>query len=191
VSDIEKSEIRESLLARRRALTDEDRRTYSDTIQRTLVDQLNRHGIRHALVYRAMGDEVSTGRVLNECETRGIYAPRTPHAELMEWLRVGSGSSWRRGRFGVMEPQQGEPWSPDKRPAALICPMTGFDRRGNRLGMGLGCFDRWLARHRSDIDLLIGLAFACQEWPQLPVEDHDIPLQLILTEREAIACPTP
>jgi 5-formyltetrahydrofolate cyclo-ligase len=38
---------------------------------------------------------------------------------------------------------------------------------------------------------IIGLAFSCQEWPALPVEGHDIPMQLILTEKEAIACPTP
>ena len=69
--------------------------------------------------------------------------------------------------------------------------MPCLDRQGNRLGIGLACFDRWLGAHRGHIDLLVGLAYACQEWPTLPVENHDIPLQLILTEREVIACPTP
>ena len=190
MSDIDKPKIREQLLARRRSLSSEDRQRFSATIQRSLCDQLDRYGIRHALIYRAMNDEVDTGMVFDGDPALAIYAPHTPHAEHMEWLRIGPQSTWARGRFGVMEPQAGEPWMPDARPMALICPMTGFDRRGNRLGMGQGCFDRWLGVHRHHVDLLVGLAYACQEWPALPVEDHDIPLQLILTEREVIACPT-
>jgi 5-formyltetrahydrofolate cyclo-ligase len=190
VSDTEKSRIREQLLARRRSLSTVERERFSSTIQHTLCDQLDRSGIRHALIYRAMGDEVDTGMVLDSDGARAVYAPHTPHADHMAWLRIGPDTTWGRGSFGVMEPQAGETWTPDARPVALICPMTGFDRQGNRLGMGLGCFDRWLGEHRDGVDLLVGLAYACQEWPALPVEKHDMPLQLILTEREVIACPT-
>lgn len=190
MSDTEKPDIREQLLARRRSLSSDDRQRFSVTIQRTLGDQLDRHGIRHVLIYRAMNDEVDTALMFEPDSSRAVYAPHTPHADHMEWLRITPDSTWKRGRFGVMEPEAGEPWTPDGRPVALVCPMTGFDRKGNRLGMGLGCFDRWLGAHRADVDLLVGLAFASQEWPALPVEGHDIPLQLILTEREVIACPT-
>ena len=191
MSDIEKPRIREQLLTRRRRLSAEQRRRFSATIQLALCAHLESHGIRHALIYRAMNDEVDTRMLFDADAAWTAYAPHTPHADHMEWLRIDADSRWARGRFGVMEPQAGAAWTPDARPAALICPMTGFDRQGNRLGMGLGCFDRWLAANRDHIDLLVGLAYACQEWPELPVENHDMPLQLILTEREAIVCPTP
>ena len=191
MSSADKSELRKLLLARRRALLPEQRRGFSETIQNTLLALLNERDIRHVLVYRAMGDEVATDLILAGSDAWRMYAPRTLHADHMEWLHIRSDSLWRRGCFGVMEPQQGEPWDTGMRPAALICPMTGFDRRGHRLGMGLGCFDRWLATHRAGLDLMVGLAYACQEWPALPAEDHDIPMHMILTEREAIACPTP
>jgi len=190
VSDAEKPRIREQLLARRRGLSTDERERFSAAIQRNLCEELDRHGIRHVLIYRGMNDEVDTGMVLEADAGKNIYAPHTPHAEHMEWRRITPDSTWARGPFGVMEPQSGEPWTPSERPAALICPMAGFDRKGNRLGLGLGCFDRWLGAHRADIDLLVGLAFSCQEWPALPTEAHDIPLQLILTEREVIVCPT-
>jgi 5-formyltetrahydrofolate cyclo-ligase len=191
VSNANKPELRELLLARRRALSIDQRRTFSEAIQNNLHELLHERGIRHVLVYRAMGDEVATDKILASGAAWELYAPRTLHADHMEWLSIGPDSTWQRGRFGVMEPQQGEPWHAGMRPAALICPMTGFDRRGHRLGMGLGCFDRWLGEHRDSLDLMIGLAYACQEWPSLPVEAHDIPMHLILTEREAIPCPMP
>jgi 5-formyltetrahydrofolate cyclo-ligase len=191
VSDADKPKLRELLLARRRALSAAQRRTFSESIQNTLLTLLAEHGIRHVLAYRAMGDEVATDMIMADDARWHRYAPHTPHADHMEWLRIGPDSTWRRGRFGVMEPQHGEAWDAGMGPAALICPMTGFDRRGHRLGMGLGCFDRWLGEHHAGLAHIIGLAFSCQEWPALPVEGHDIPMQLILTEKEAIACPTP
>ncbi|HXH65516.1 MAG TPA: 5-formyltetrahydrofolate cyclo-ligase [Mariprofundaceae bacterium] len=191
MSDADKPELRELLLARRRALSAAERRSFSESIQSTLLDLLQERGIRHVLVYRAMGDEVATDMILASGAAWQLYAPHTPHADHMEWLRIGPETGWQRGRFGVMEPQQGELWDAGMRPAALICPMTGFDRRGHRLGMGLGCFDRWLGEHHAALECIIGLAYACQEWPALPEEAHDIPMHMILTEREAITCPTP
>jgi 5-formyltetrahydrofolate cyclo-ligase len=190
VSDADKPKLRELLLTRRRALSDTQRRSFSEAIQRKLLTLLAEHDIHHVLVYRAMGDEVATDMILAD-DRWHRYAPRTLHADHMEWLRIGPDSTWHRGRFGVMEPQQGEAWDAGMGQTALICPMTGFDRRGHRLGMGLGCFDRWLGQHHSDLEKLIGLAFASQEWPALPIEDHDIPMHTILTERETITCPTP
>ncbi|PJC70988.1 MAG: 5-formyltetrahydrofolate cyclo-ligase, partial [Zetaproteobacteria bacterium CG_4_8_14_3_um_filter_59_5] len=70
----------------------------------------------------------------------------------------------------------------------LLCPLVGFDRCGNRLGMGKGCFDRWLDGMKNHILLGVGLAFACQECPRIPAEAHDMPLDIIITEGETIAC---
>jgi 5-formyltetrahydrofolate cyclo-ligase len=42
-------------------------------------------------------------------------------------------------------------------------PLVGFDRRGNRLGMGAGFYDRSLTGLRRPKPWLIGIAFDCQE----------------------------
>jgi len=71
----------------------------------------------------------------------------------------------------------------------LLCPLTAFDRQGNRLGMGKGCFDYWLSKHRHGLDQVIGLAFSGQEVAHIPAEAHDAPLDYIITEKEVIECP--
>jgi len=106
----------------------------------------------------------------------------------MQWREVGPDSLWHKGKFGIEEPVGGRPWAPSVGKAVLVCPLAGFDRRGNRLGLGLGCFDRWLARYGADLAVTFGLGFSCQELPAIPAESHDVPLDFIITEREVIEC---
>lgn len=69
-------------------------------------------------------------------------------------------------------------------PDVVLVPCVGFTREGFRLGYGGGYFDRWLAEHPGVTT--IGLAWSGAE-TRFPVEAHDRPLTLILTERELIA----
>jgi 5-formyltetrahydrofolate cyclo-ligase len=70
---------------------------------------------------------------------------------------------------------------------AELVPLLAFDRGGRRLGHGGGHFDRLLAGAGGP---RIGLALACQEWPGLPEEPHDVRLHRVITEEELIVCPT-
>jgi len=71
---------------------------------------------------------------------------------------------------------------------AILMPVVGFDRHGNRLGMGAGYYDRAL-RHLRDGSRrwrrprLVGLAFACQEVERIVPSAWDIPLDVVVTER--------
>lgn len=93
-----------------------------------------------------------------------------------------------RNRFGIWESLR----TPTRRVAhlnALLIPLVGFDRAGNRLGMGAGFYDRSLAGLRRPKPLLIGIAFSGQEVDQLPADPWDIPLDYIVTDREIIKTP--
>ncbi|MBW3616404.1 MAG: 5-formyltetrahydrofolate cyclo-ligase [Proteobacteria bacterium] len=69
-------------------------------------------------------------------------------------------------------------------PELVIAPLLAFDADGNRLGQGGGYFDRTIAElHRRTKAVIVGLAYAGQEVPSLPVEAHDRPLDAVLTER--------
>jgi 5-formyltetrahydrofolate cyclo-ligase len=90
-----------------------------------------------------------------------------------------------RNRFGIWESLH----QPTRRAAHLdviLIPLVGFDRRGNRLGMGAGFYDRSLACLRRPKPKLIGIAFSVQEVAQLPADPWDIPLDYIVTDREII-----
>lgn len=84
--------------------------------------------------------------------------------------------------FGTSGPGPGaEVLDPD----ILIMPLSSFDSRGNRLGYGAGHYDRAIARLRAGgkSPLLVGTGFTVQESAALPAEDHDVPLDMILTEQ--------
>jgi 5-formyltetrahydrofolate cyclo-ligase len=70
-------------------------------------------------------------------------------------------------------------------PDVVFAPLLAFDRRGGRLGQGGGHYDRTLANlRRMKPVLVIGLAYAGQELPEIPMEAHDQRLDAILTETD-------
>jgi 5-formyltetrahydrofolate cyclo-ligase len=64
---------------------------------------------------------------------------------------------------------------------AVIVPMLGFDGQLNRIGYGGGYYDKFLATQARAKK--IGVCFELGRVDQLPTEPHDIPLDLIVTEK--------
>ena len=63
----------------------------------------------------------------------------------------------------------------------ILLPGVAFDRKGNRLGRGGGCFDRFLSKVPARVPR-VGLAFKFQVVPRLPREPHDQPVDRVITE---------
>jgi 5-formyltetrahydrofolate cyclo-ligase len=63
----------------------------------------------------------------------------------------------------------------------IMVPGVGFDRRGARMGHGKGYYDKLLQHARKDAPL-VALAFECQLFDEIPVADHDIFMDKIITE---------
>jgi 5-formyltetrahydrofolate cyclo-ligase len=82
--------------------------------------------------------------------------------------------------FGVPEPIGNEVRAIGEDVETIILPMLGFDRTGRRIGYGAGYYDRFLAKNRNFRK--IGIAFACQEYDNLPADENDIPMDYIITE---------
>ena len=144
-------------------------------------------GVLNILLYRSLADEVDTHALFQQI-SQTIFSPVTHISGHMKWHEVGPETRWNKGDFDVDEPKTGRLWTPDCGSTMLVCPLVGFDRHGNRLGLGWGCFDRWLEHSGSYLHSIAGLAFSCQEVAEIPSDAHDIPIQIIFTESEAIQC---
>lgn len=67
-------------------------------------------------------------------------------------------------------------------PDVVVVPGLGFTARGERMGRGGGWYDRFLARRRADC-VAIGVCFSEQLVGELPVEDHDVPVDVVVTDQ--------
>lgn len=84
------------------------------------------------------------------------------------------------GAFNVPEPKDKTPF--DKKEIDLvIVPGVAFDRKGNRTGYGKGYYDRFL----KDMSALkIGVCHSFQLLDEIESEEHDVKMDMIVTERE-------
>ena len=69
----------------------------------------------------------------------------------------------------------------------IFVPLVAFDRRGVRLGMGGGFYDRTFSnirgKNRDEKPLLVGVGHACQEAKQLICDQWDVKLDVVVTDQ--------
>lgn len=96
----------------------------------------------------------------------------------LELRRWEQGAALYPSGFGTLAPDE---LAAVVEPDVILMPLLGFDRYGTRLGYGGGYYDRTLGRI-SKRPRLIGFAFAHQEFDRIPREQHDVPLDAVVTE---------
>jgi 5-formyltetrahydrofolate cyclo-ligase len=92
------------------------------------------------------------------------------------------------GSYGILEPKP-EFLRPTKPDTVDLCILPGlaFNRHGYRLGYGGGYFDRFLPTLRPDC-LKIAFAYDFQILAFIPQAEHDIPIDIIITESTIYIC---
>jgi 5-formyltetrahydrofolate cyclo-ligase len=190
--------LRRSLRALRQSLPRDERRKAERAIGSALRRlKLLRRGHRVA-VYLAMAGEVNLRPTIEAGWRAGclLYAPRITSRRrgTMGFAPFPPGARLRANpnAYGIAEPVASATVRISPRDLdAVLMPVVGFDRHGNRLGMGAGYYDRAL-RHLRDGSRrwrrprLVGLAFACQEVERIVPSTWDIPLDVVVTERGVI-----
>jgi 5-formyltetrahydrofolate cyclo-ligase len=151
-----------------------------------LVAALSRLGDGWILTYRPLPGEIDP-RPLEE----------RLHGRRFALTRTGSGpdltihaadSPAERHRWGFDQPVQRSPEVPLAVVRAVLVPGLVFDRRGTRLGHGLGYYDRLLARLPAAA-LRIGVTPSHLVVDLLPAGAHDVPMTHLATEHGLTACP--
>ena len=67
----------------------------------------------------------------------------------------------------------------------VVTPGLGFDKNGNRLGRGGSYYDRFFANPELKADRC-GFAFTEQLLESIPVAEHDMPVEILVTDGEII-----
>ena len=88
-----------------------------------------------------------------------------------------------KGTFGILEPTVIKPANENDIDAVLV-PGLAFDKNGGRMGFGKGYYDRLLANTDAK---KIALCYEFQLLDKIPTEQHDVPMDFILTEENIYA----
>jgi 5-formyltetrahydrofolate cyclo-ligase len=185
-----KQEIREEVKQRRQALTPKERMGKSQQICATLLGLLN--GTGAIMAYVSKPPEVDTAALIAGLLARGtrVIVPVIERETVSLRLSyLEDPTILVESTFHVPEPVGHEIPARADEVAVAIIPLLAFDSEGNRLGYGAGYYDRFLAAHPGM--KTIGVAFACQEMPDLPGESTDIRMDMIVTESGVIRVPSP
>ncbi len=186
--------LRASLRARRRAVSAAERARAAGRVARLADHALALRSGRRIGIYAATAEELDTSCLIALALRRGclVYLPRIDRRTRVRAMRFARLSERQSvNRFGIAEPA-GPPLASASLLDVVFLPLVGFDRHGARLGMGGGYYDRAFAflRRRSvrRAPLLVGIGYASQEVDRIAPAAHDVPLDLVITERGVIRC---
>jgi 5-formyltetrahydrofolate cyclo-ligase len=133
-------------------------------------------------LYIPIRGEVDTGPLIDRLAARGLtialpqIAERAAPMRFLHWI---PGTDLAIGPFGLRQPPAD---AAEMRPDLIFTPLLAFDARLDRLGYGAGHYDRAFAALPDA--RRIGLAWAMQAVPRVPVEPWDLPLDAVVTEHE-------
>ncbi len=187
-----RSQLRRQLRRARRELDVPQQRRAARLLDRQIARSglLARH--RDVAFYLANDGEIDPERLIHRVHRMGkrCYLPVLVPGNRLWFVRYRPGDRLEPNRLGIPEPVDHRDRRPPWALGLVLVPLVGFDRRGSRLGMGGGFYDRSFSYFNRlpamRRPLLAGVAHSCQELDHLPVESWDIPLALIATEKELI-----
>ncbi len=172
---------RAELLARRTALSVEARHEIAERARALLLQTVDLNAYKVLGFCWAIKGEIDVRRIAEHHLAAGgevalpVMVQKSAPVEFWRWH---PGSPMQTGIWNIPIPKQRDVLTLD----AVIVPLVGFDALGYRLGYGGGYFDRTLAA-AAQRPLAIGLGYADSALPTIYPQPHDIPMNLIVTDR--------
>ncbi|MFC1552276.1 5-formyltetrahydrofolate cyclo-ligase [Candidatus Latescibacterota bacterium] len=163
-------------------------RSHSHSIMNKCIDLEEWQYAKTVHVYvSGLNNEVETlGLIYMMFDTGKIVVVPKCNMELRTTvnIRIGSFEDLSLSDYGIMEPayKAGNEIQPEQFDIVLV-PLLAFDRNGGRVGFGGGYYDELLGKCSC---VKVGLGYSFQEIDTVPVEPHDVPLDIIVTEKETI-----
>lgn len=176
-----KAELRLKHIQQRKSISEAKRQYASSLIFHRLLPLLE--GVQVVGMYVSLKHEVDTRGLLEWCWTQGkrVAIPKVTSQGLV-FVEMHNLTLTRRvGKLGVVEPLVSDPI--DAPIDLMVVPMLAFDDQAYRLGYGGGYYDRYLSSYQG---VSVGVCFDFDHERDLPRESHDVPCDLICTNKRWI-----
>jgi 5-formyltetrahydrofolate cyclo-ligase len=146
------------------------------------------------MCYVSFGNEVYTHSLIKKwiCEGRQISVPSVANAvngsrsmyavKLTDFSELSA-----KGKYGILEPPLLDSNIIDPSDIdIIIVPGSAFDINKNRMGYGAGFYDTFFASVPAESCKKVGICFDFQVFNLIPYDEHDIPLDLLVTDKRII-----
>jgi 5-formyltetrahydrofolate cyclo-ligase len=182
-----KPSLRRRILGRRDAMDPCSRTALSRAIVRDIIETSVYRRSNTVMVYASFASELQTDEFMRHVLHQGkiLLLPRVNLQKgSLDLYRVRDPvRDLRVGTWGIREPRPDRCVRVD--PHAIdfvLVPGLAFDARGGRLGYGGGFYDKLLAHGLSPCAWLVAGAFKSQMVEKVPVDGHDVPMDVVVTE---------
>lgn len=183
-----KQELRKIKSEERNRISEELRHEWSVQICENLHQTFEYHQCSLIHVFLSHKSEPDTSHIISKAlaDSKKVVVPVANDSGSLQHFQYNQDTIIVEGRFGVPVPQNGievliQELSNSN--ALVIIPMLAFNERLFRLGYGGGYYDKFL----QDLNCFaFGVAFTMQFAPELQEEQHDVPMNAIVTEQGLI-----
>ena len=176
ITILDKPSLRRMVGQLKKLLTEGEKRRQADSVF-VQIEQLQQFkAATDIAVYWSLDDEIDTHRFIEKWfERKRLWLPVVVGDDLIFRQYTGI-DNMRKGAFGILEPT-GPELDDIAFIGVIIVPGVAFDLQNNRMGRGRGFYDRLLANSKA---FKIGAAYSCQLFSQIPTEQTDIPMDLVI-----------
>ena len=180
-----KNQLRNSLKVRRQALDEAQRAQKDREIRQNLMALPEIQLARSIFCFVSNSTEVDTHALITQLmdQSKQLSVPKIVGEGPMQAVVFNDWKDLETAQLGILSPRNTHPLATDI--DITLTPGLGFSPKGARLGYGRGYYDRWFSEHGGG--LKIGLAYEMQIVEEVPTDENDIQVDLIVTEERVIS----
>ena len=118
---------------------------------------------------------------INYISNQNLLLPVIEENNSMNFFPWKKNEALKVNRYGMLEPIK----SSQNVPNIMLVPLLSYDKDKYRLGYGKGFYDQYLNKYLKKFKniLTVGVAFSFQKYHKLPINNMDVKLNYILTEK--------
>ena len=183
---IKKDEIRKQILEKRSNLSLEEVDKKSELIIENLTPYLK--NAQNIMIFTDMKNEVRITKLIELYPEKNFFISKIVNSKNREMkINKYNENELVLHKFGYYE-SSSDDFYDEKILDIVIVPALAFDSSKNRIGFGGGYYDTFLnkVRGKNKNTLFIGVCYDFQMIEEVPIEGHDITLDLVINESEVL-----
>lgn len=181
-----KKETRKNIIKERDKLDREVKESMDNKIIEKLIMSEIYKRARGIFIYIGFGSEINTKIIIQDALNAGkeVYVPKVIKKDMI-LIKIDSLENLVTSSYGILEPIGDKSDFNVNKLDLIIMPGVAFDEMCNRLGYGGGYYDKFLDQNNIECKK-VALAYELQVLDKLQVEEHDIKVDSIITEKRII-----